>query len=151
MINGFTVTIGGLRQLKKRYDNFGYFGRARLLQSFSAVTGACLIIRKSIYNEVNGLDENIAVAYNDVDFCLRVREQGYRNVWTPFAELIHHESATCGYDTTPEKVVRLRSEGQYVKNRWGNKLSEDPAYNPNLTIEAEDFSSAWPPRREIFT
>jgi glycosyltransferase involved in cell wall biosynthesis len=127
----------------------GYFGRARLIQSVSAVTAACLVIKKDIYQEVGGMDEvNLKVAFNDTDFCLRVREAGYRNVWTPFAELYHHESATRGYDDTLEKRLRFRGEILYMQKRWGKALLTDPAYNPNLTLDREDFSLAWPPRVE---
>ena len=125
----------------------GYFYRVQLIQTLSAVTAACLLIKKSIYNQVNGLDEeNLAVAFNDVDFCLRVREAGYRNVWTPYAELYHHESATRGYEDTPEKKLRFKNEVLYMKKRWGDELMNDPAYSPNLTLDYEDFSYAWPPR-----
>ena len=125
----------------------GYFLRAKLIQSLSAVTAACLIIKKSTFLEVDGLDEtNLKIAFNDVDFCLRVREAGYRNVWTPFAELYHHESATRGYEDTPEKQKRFSEEVLYMQKTWGNLLAIDPAYSPNLTLDYEDFSYAWPPR-----
>ncbi|PYE16631.1 GT2 family glycosyltransferase [Paraburkholderia silvatlantica] len=125
----------------------GYFGRAALVSSFSAVTAACLVTRKAVYEEVGGLDEvNLAVAYNDVDFCLRVREAGYRNVWTPFAELYHHESATRGLDDDPVRRERFERETAWMKHRWREALKYDPFYSPNLTIERDDFSLAWPPR-----
>lgn len=124
----------------------GYMGRAVLAQDFVAVTAACLLLRKSIYEEVSGLDETLAVAFNDVDFCLRVREAGYRNHWTPYAELIHHESVSRGYEDTPEKQKRFNSEVKILQTRWPALLANDPCYNPNLTIDAEDFSLAWPPR-----
>jgi GT2 family glycosyltransferase len=128
---------------------YGYFGRASLMQSFSAVTAACLVIRKAIYEEVGGFNEtNLQIAFNDVDFCLRVRKAGYRNVWTPHAQLFHHESATRGYEDTPEKRARFARETQYMKQRWGNLLLNDPAYSPNLTLDFEDFSLAWPPRTQ---
>jgi hypothetical protein len=73
-------------------------------------------------------------------------EAGYRNVWTPYAELYHHESATRGYEDTPEKVARFDAEVRYMKVRWSKVLANDPAYNPNLSLEAEDFSWSWPPR-----
>lgn len=131
-----------------RHQN-GYFSRACLSQSFSALTAACLVIRKSIYEEVGGLNETeLKVAFSDIDFCLRLREAGYRNVWTPFAELYHHESATRGLEDTFEKQVRFAKEISYMKNRWGEILLNDPYYNPNLTIERADFSLAWPPRVE---
>lgn len=124
----------------------GYFYRAQLTQTLSVVTAACLVIKKNIFQEVGGLDEiNLKVAFNDVDFCLRVREAGYRNVWTPYAELYHHESATRGVEDTSERQLRFRDEVLYMKKRWG-ELMNDPAYSPNLTLDREDFSYAWPPR-----
>jgi glycosyltransferase involved in cell wall biosynthesis len=130
----------------------GYFGRACCIQNLLAVTAACLIIRKSIYEEVGGLEEkNLQVAFNDVDFCLRVREAGYHNVWTPYAELYHHESATRGYENTPEKRARFTKEIEYMRLRWGDLLLNDPAYNPSLTLDRQDFSFAHPPRVETLT
>jgi O-antigen biosynthesis protein len=147
---GIVLGLGGLaahaHRKAERYGH-GYCGRASLLQSFSAVTAACLVIRKAIYEELGGLNEmHLQIAYNDVDFCLRVREAGYRNVWTPYAELYHHESATRGHEDTPEKQARFAREAAYVKARWGPLLLNDPAYSPNLTLDHEDFSLAWPPR-----
>ncbi len=129
----------------------GYFGRAALAHGVSAVTAACLVIKKSIYLEVGGLNEaDLQIAFNDVDFCLRVREAGYQNVWTPFAELYHHESATRGFEDTPEKKARFAKEVAYMKRNWGEFLLNDPAYSPNLTLDHEDFSLAWPPRTSDF-
>jgi GT2 family glycosyltransferase len=126
----------------------GYFGRAGLTQSLSAVTAACLVVQKSVYEEVGGLNEtDLQVAYNDVDFCLRLREAGYRNVWTPNADLYHHESASRGSDTAIDKQDRFHRETRYMKRRWEALLADDPAYNPNLTLERDDFSLAWPPRQ----
>lgn len=128
-------------------DDTGYRGRAALIQSFSAVTGACLVVRKSIYEALGGLNETVLqVACNDVDFCLRIREAGYRNIWTPYAELYHHESATRGFDDTTEKLARSAKEVAYMQQRWGKLLQNDPAYSPNLSLDAEDFSLAWLPR-----
>lgn len=125
----------------------GYSSRASLIQGMSAVTAACLVIRKAIYEEVGGLNEiDLMVSLNDIDFCLRVREAGYRNVWTPYAELYHHESKTRGYEDTPEKQARFAKERAYMKERWCDQLLNDPAYSPNLTLDLEDFSLAWPPR-----
>ena len=127
--------------------NMGYCGRASLIQSFSAVTGACLLVRKSVYEEIGGLNEaDLQVAGNDIDFCLRLREAGYRNIFTPYAELYHHESASRGFDDTPEKQARSAKEVAYMKQRWGDALLNDPAYSPNLTLDSEDFGLAWPPR-----
>jgi glycosyltransferase involved in cell wall biosynthesis len=125
----------------------GYFSRLRVAQGISAVTAACLVVRREVYFQVGGLDaENLAVAFNDVDFCLRVREAGYINVWTPFAELIHHESISRGYEDSPAKIARFQREIEFMKQRWGDALQHDPAYSPNLTLEREDFSIAFPPR-----
>ncbi len=130
----------------------GYMGRACCIQSFSAVTAACLLVRRSIYESIGGMNEvDLQVAFNDVDFCMRVRDVGYRNIWTPYAELYHHESATRRTDDTPATKARLSREIAYMQSRWANALKSDPAYSPNLTIASEDFSYAWPPRIEKFS
>jgi glycosyltransferase involved in cell wall biosynthesis len=120
----------------------GYFGRAMLAQQVAAVTGACLVVRKSVYDEVGGLDEkNLGVAYNDVDFCLRLIGKGYRNVYVPYADLFHHESASRGSDATGERAARLAREADWMRKRWGDRLYHDPAHNPNLEIEGGRFFS----------
>ena len=125
----------------------GYVGRMSLISDFSAVTAACLVVQKNRFEAVGGLNETeLQVACNDVDLCLRLREAGYRNVFTPYADLYHHESATRGFEDTPEKKARFEKERQYMIQRWGSVMSNDPAYNPNLTLDHEDFSLAWPPR-----
>lgn len=91
-------------------------------------------------------EEKLRIAFNDIDFCLRVREVGYRNVWTPLVELFHHESVSRGQEDTPEKQARFAGEVAYMKERWGAQLLNDRAYSPNLTLDHEDFSYAWPPR-----
>ena len=147
---GVILGLGGVaghahHQMHK--GGHGYFGRASLINSFSAVSAACLVIRKALYEEVEGLNElALQVAFNDVDFCLRLREKGYRNVWAPNAELYHFESATRGSDHTPEKLARYTKEVHYMRRRWGDLLLNDPAYSPNLTLDHSDFSLAWPPR-----
>lgn len=150
---GVIIGLGGVAGHAHHHmhrHHYGYFGRAALTNSFSAVSAACLLIRKVVYIEVGGFNENdLPVAFNDVDFCLRVREKGYRNVWTPYAELYHHESASRGKDDTPEKQTRFTKEVQWMKGRWGKKLLNDPAYTPNLTLDHGDFSLAWPPRIEL--
>jgi GT2 family glycosyltransferase len=147
---GIILGLGGLAAYSHRCiprSSPGYFGRAMLIQSMSAVTAACLFVRKSAYLEVGGLDEkNLAVAYNDVDFCLRLKEAGYRNIFTPYAELIHHESKSRGPEDTREKQERAQCEFDYMRARWGSVLDNDPAYNPNLTLDREDFSIAERPR-----
>jgi O-antigen biosynthesis protein len=146
---GVVLGVGGIAShAHKHFPNTmaGYFARARLRNAMSAVTAACLLIRTSIYREVGGLDEQLHVAYNDIDFCLRVRKAGYRNVWTPYAELYHHESATRGAEDTPEKIERFTRESELVRARWGDLIMNDPYYSPNLTLTADDFSFAWPSR-----
>lgn len=146
---GVILGVGGVANHSHKFlprGEHGYFGRAALMQSFSAVTAACLVIRKSTYEEVNGLDAvHLTIAFNDVDFCLRVQEAGYSNVWTPFAELYRHESATRGLEDTPAKQERFHQEVAYMEQRWPH-LESDAAYNPNLTLAHCDFGLAWPPR-----
>lgn len=147
--HGGVVLVCGVAGHAHKYlprGRHGYMGRAVLAQEFVAVTAACLLVRRSIYEEVGGLDETLAVAFNDVDFCLRVHEAGYRNHWTPYAELVHHESVSRGYEDTPEKQQRFKREIDTLQSRWPHLLAHDPCYNPNLTMDAEDFSLAWPPR-----
>jgi glycosyltransferase involved in cell wall biosynthesis len=121
--------------------------RPHIVQNFSAVTAACLVIRKSVYLEAGGFDENqLKVAFNDVDFCLKVQSLGYRNLYTPFAELVHHESASRGTEDTPEKILRFGKEIEFIKARWGAQLLNDPAYNPNFSLNSENFALANPPR-----
>ena len=124
----------------------GYFARAHLAQNLSAVTAACALVRRDVYVQVGGFDENLAVTFNDVDFCLRLREAGYRIVWTPYAELIHHESASRGCDDSAPKQVRFLAEVEYMKSKWGDKLQRDPFYNPNLSLDENLFTLAFPPR-----
>lgn len=118
----------------------GYRGRASLVQNLSAVTAACMVIRKSTYTDAGGLDEaNLPVSFNDVDFCIRVSKKGFRNLWTPFAEFYHSESATRGIDDNEEKKARFQRETSYMLARWYLELSNDPAHNPNLF-----FYNGWP-------
>lgn len=149
---GVILGIGGVaghshKGLPRGDGEPGYFGRAGLIQNFSAVTGACMIMRKTNFLAVGGLNaDNLSTAYNDVDLCLKMNEHNLRILWTPYAELYHHESASRGYEDTPEKLARFEKERAYMKNRWPNFLQLDPAYSPNLTLEAEDFTYSWPPR-----
>lgn len=124
-----------------------YMDRAILLQEYSAVTAACLVTAKSNYARAGGLNEqDLGVALNDVDYCLKIRKMGLKVIYTPYAEHIHHESASRGNEDTPEKKARFREESRYIFNTWQPWLENDPAYNPNLTIKFEDFSLASPPR-----
>jgi glycosyltransferase involved in cell wall biosynthesis/Flp pilus assembly protein TadD len=141
---GVIVGLGGFAaHSHKSYprEHPGYFARLKLVQNLSAVTAACLIVRKTVFNEVGGLDEaNLKIAFNDVDFCLKVQKAGYRNLWTPYAELYHHESLSRGHEDTPEKQQRFRAEIGFMQAKWGRALARDPYYNPNLTHAREDFS-----------
>lgn len=141
---GVILGLGGLAGHAHRFfqrDEDGYMGRLKVTQNLSAVTAACLLLRKDVFDAVNGLNEaDLAVAYNDVDLCIKVREAGYRNLWTPYAALYHHESISRGADDTPEKRARWLSEYAYMRKTWGELLDSDPAYNPNLTLVHEDYS-----------
>ena len=119
----------------------GYFGRCGYQHNVSAVTAACLMISKKIYQKIDGFDEKIAVAFNDIDLCMRIREAGYLIVFTPFAELYHYESISRGDDDTPEKIERFKSEVNLFHKKWSDSsYMNDPYYNPNLTLDHEDFS-----------
>lgn len=122
-----------------RFD-IGYFGLLIASHNVSAVTAACAMMRKEVFHEVGGFDENFTVAYNDVDLSLKIREKGYDIIWTPFAELYHHESKTRGLETTPEKVARLDKETELWLSKWDAKYPYDPFYNVNLTNERLDYS-----------
>ncbi|MDR8732199.1 hypothetical protein FEQ05_06469 [Burkholderia pseudomultivorans] len=147
---GVVLGLGGVAGHVHKHiprGSFGYFGRASLISSFTAVTAACMIVRKSVYREVAGMNEqDLSVAFNDIDFCIRAREAGYRHVWTPYAELYHHESATRGYEDDPVKQARFAGEVEYMQAHWGELLRDDPSYSPNLTLNDEDFGLAWPSR-----
>ena len=141
---GVILGIGGVAGHSHKYfaqHAHGYFSRLEVVQNLSAVTGACLLVKKELYTLVGGLDEvNLKIAFNDVDFCLKVREAGYLNVWTPFAKLYHHESKSRGAEDTPEKQARFQQEVLWMQAKWGEKLKNDPYYNVNLTLDHEDFS-----------
>ncbi|MGY8872673.1 MAG: glycosyltransferase family 2 protein [Pseudomonadales bacterium] len=127
-------------------DEPGYAGRAILAQDLSAVTAACLMVTRSLWEKLGGLDEkNLAVAFNDVDFCLRVREAGYRVVYTPYAKLYHHESVSRGKDDNPVKAARAKSEANYMRSRWKHIMNHDPFYNPNLNYSRPDFKLSHAP------
>jgi glycosyltransferase involved in cell wall biosynthesis len=126
----------------------GYFGRLQMAQHMSAVTAACMVVRRQAWDVVGGLDEhNLPVAFNDVDFCLRLRESGWGVVWSPYAELFHYESISRGADDVGPRAAEFAREVDYMQKRWGPQvLRNDPYYSPNLTLVAGDFSMAWPPR-----
>ena len=150
------VTIGVLtlaghnfRHLHK--DHPGYMGIESVIQNVSAVTGACLMVKRELYQKIGGLnDKDLKVAFNDIDFCLRLQEEGYLNVYTPYCEAYHHESVSRGSEDNPKKRRRFKQEVEYMLNRHKKILSTgDPYYNPNLTLEKEDFSFRWSILEEI--
>jgi glycosyltransferase involved in cell wall biosynthesis len=138
--------VAGHAHVGLRHEH-GYFARAHLAQNLSAVTAACAVVRREVYLQLGGFDEvNLPVTFNDVDFCLRLREAGYWIVWTPHAELVHHESASRGFDDSTPKQVRFLAEIDYMKAKWGDKLLRDPFYNPNLSLGEDLYTLAFPPR-----
>ena len=121
--------------------NLGYMGRLCYAQDVSAVTGACLMIARSKYDEVGGFDESFEVSLNDVDFCLKLREKGYLNVFTPFAELYHYESLSRGLDLEGRNAERYNRESEHFRSKWKAVLAKgDPYYNPNFSLDRSDFS-----------
>ena len=122
-------------------ENLGYMGRLCYAQNVSAVTGACLLVKKSLYDEVGGLDESFEISLNDVDFCLKLRDKGLLNVFTPFAELYHYESVSRGLDDQGEKAERYNRESEHFRTKWKEVLEAgDPYYNPNFSLDRSDFS-----------
>lgn len=134
---GVVLGIGGVAGHSHKYlpgNTSGYFHAVDLIRNVSAVTGACLLVRREVFHEVGGLDErNLAVAFNDVDFCLRLRERGYLVVYTPHALLTHYESESRGFDLNPREI-------DFMLARWGERLARDPYYSPNLSLSREDFA-----------
>ena len=141
---GVILGIGGVAgHSHKNFsrNDYGYASRLALAQNLSAVTAACMLMPKTVFDEVGGLDEGFKVAFNDVDLCMRIRQKGYLIVFTPFAELYHYESKSRGLEDTAEKQERFKGEIDRFQERWGEILKKgDPYYNPNLTLDREDFS-----------
>ena len=141
---GIIIGIGGVAGsvfvgMKRGYT--GYMHRASIQQDLSAVTAACMLIKRSVFEEVGGLEEKLQIAFNDVDLCLRIRKKGYLIVYDPYVELYHYESKTRGPEDTKEKVRRFQSEIEYMRSHWISILKNgDPAYNPNLTLKKWDYS-----------
>jgi O-antigen biosynthesis protein len=129
-------------------DAHGYWGRAAAVQSLAAVTGACMVVRREVFDAIDGFDEAWPVDFGDIDFCLRAGAAGYRTLWTPHAVLLHHESASRGTFFTQAKQARYEAGREAMVARWGKALFSDPHYNPNLSIDVEDqpFDLAFPPR-----
>jgi O-antigen biosynthesis protein len=140
---GVVVGVGGVAGHGHKHASpgaTGYLDRLVTVTNVSAVTGACLVVRKDVYEQVGGLDENLfRVAFNDVDLCLKVAAAGYLNIWTPFAELIHHESISRGKELTPQKARRFASEVLAFRQKWGAQGLSDPYYSPHLNQDGEDY------------
>ena len=141
---GVILGIKGTASHAHKYfpkDHSGYCNRLSVVHNVSAVTAACLVMRKDLFEAVGGFDAvNLKVAYNDVDLCLKVMKLGYRNLWTPYAELIHYESKSRGKKRSWWQRRKLRKEARFLQQKWGKLLLNDPCYNPNLTLDCEDFS-----------
>ncbi len=140
---GIIVGIGGVAGYSHRHfppDDPGYFFQLVLPHNVSAVTAACLMIRKQVFQEVNGFDENYFLGFGDVDLCLRILQKGYLNVWTPYAEIYHYKTETSKSGYTIKASKKLKKEVKYFKQTWANFLQKgDPYYSPNLTTERENF------------
>lgn len=133
-------TAGHVHYRQKR-ENLGYMGRLCYAQNMTAVTGACLMVKKALYEEAGGLDESFAVSLNDVDFCLKLRSMGYLNVFTPFAELYHFESISRGLDDKGASAERYNDESARFRKKWEKELAAgDPYFNPNFSLDKPDFS-----------
>jgi GT2 family glycosyltransferase len=148
---GVILGVGGVAGHAHRSSDrvsMGYFGNLQLAHRVSAVTAACIAVRREAWEQVKGMDEiNLPVAFNDVDLCLRLREAGWEIVWTPHAQLLHHESISRGSDAEGPRAEAFAREVLYMEKRYGfDVLRKDKYYNPNLSLNAEDFSLAWPPR-----
>ena len=119
----------------------GYMHKAAIQQNLSAVTAACFMVKRQAFEQAGGFDEKLAVAFNDVDFCLRVRQAGYLVVYNPDAQMYHDESKTRGYEDTPEKQARFQKEKDYLRSRWPEIMEQgDPYYNRNLSLEKCDYT-----------
>lgn len=143
---GVVIGLGAHRtaghtHYKQHRENLGYMGRLCYAQDVTAVTGACLLVKKSLFEKVGGLDESFAISLNDVDFCLKLRKLGLLNVFTPFAELYHFESISRGLDDQGEKAERYNRESAHFRDKWKKELQQgDPYYNPNFSLDRSDFS-----------
>ncbi|GAB4226970.1 MAG: hypothetical protein Kow0049_06660 [Stanieria sp.] len=140
---GVVLGIGGVASHShKGYPSLlpGYFGQVITINNYSAITGACLMCRREVFEQVNGFEEKLAIAYNDVDFCLKLVQQGYRNIYLPHVKLFHYESKSRGKEDSVAKQQRLQQERIYMLDKWQSLLNNDPCYSPHLTKNADDYS-----------
>jgi glycosyltransferase involved in cell wall biosynthesis len=146
---GVILGVGGVAGhafLGLKRGSAGYFGRAALEQDLSCVTAACMVVRRKDFDSVNGFNEDLSVAFNDVDLCIRLRQAGWRIIWTPQVEMYHHESASIGQHNSPERKAQFELETAMMRRMWGDRLDADPFYNPNLSLASNRFTLAFPPR-----
>ena len=141
-LNGLAAHVGQFHD----GNDLGYFGRIALASEFQACTAACIVVRRSTWDEVGGLDESLQVAFNDVDFCLKVQRSGLKVSYTPHAQLVHYESVSRGLDIADDKYRRFMGEVLMVRDRWGLEIAQDPYYNPNLSLNHGVWELAYPPR-----
>ncbi len=140
---GVVMGIGGVANHSHKHFSMnspGYFGQIMTVNNYSAVTAACLMCRREVFETVGGFEEKLKVAFNDVDFCLKIVQKGYRNIYLPQVMLYHYESKSRGYEDTPEKLIRFHQEVEYMENKWKEFIKYDPCYNPNLSKKLENFS-----------
>jgi glycosyltransferase involved in cell wall biosynthesis len=139
---GVVAGIGGVAGHSHKYypaDSPGYFSQIQTINNYSAVTAACLMCRRDVFDSVGGFEENLVVAFNDIDFCFKILQKGYRNVYLPHVILYHHESKSRGYENTVEKQIRFAGEVEYMQKKWKAIIDKDPCYNPHLTQKFEDY------------
>jgi GT2 family glycosyltransferase len=150
---GVILGPGGVADHAHKYlprGQSGYFGRAGLDQDLSCVTAGCMVIRREVFDAIGGFEERFEIAFNDVDLCLRVRNAGWRIIWTPAAMLYHYESASLGRHDGPERAEKFAEEIQMMRDLWGRYLDHDPYYSPNLSrVLGKSFTLAFPPRRRV--
>jgi GT2 family glycosyltransferase len=146
---GVILGIGGVaghQFLNMPRGNAGYYGRGILEQDLSCVTAACMVMRREVFDSINGFDERFAIAFNDVDLCIRVRQKGWRIIWTPAVEMYHHESASIGKHNAPQRQALFAHEVKLMRAMWGDVLDRDPFFNPNLSLATPYYTLAFPPR-----
>ena len=125
--------------LQKNSSFKGYMHKSDLQLNYSAVTAACMMVKKSVFDKVEGLEEALTVAFNDVDFCIKVNQAGYLVVYNPHVEAYHYESLTRGQEDSPEKADRFQKEGDFMRKKWKGLLKSDPFYNPNLSLKSCNY------------
>jgi len=139
---GVVLGIGGVagHAFKGLAGHLSHYYMDNIIRGISACTAACLLVKRNVFSEVGGFDEaNLKVAFNDVDLCLKIREAGYKLIYTPYAELYHYESKSRGYEDTIEKINRFKKEESFMKNKWAEMLTSDPYYSPNLSLTRQQY------------